>query len=314
MTAADDVRLDAALLATRPLPVDHEGDKHTRGTVLVIGGSSRTPGAVLLAGEAALRMGAGRLQIATADQACTAVAVAMPEALVTSSAPAPGDAGGDREERPLEDLVARADAVLLGSGMPGRGEAHEVLARCLPVIAATAIVVVDAAGLPALRDLPADLLAPLRGRLVLTPNRGEVRSLAGTGADGDGDDPDEALEQAAAVTGAVVTSFGRVVAPDTRSWSCGHGAPGLGTSGSGDVLAGLVLGAAARCRDAVQATWWGTYVHHRAGHRLAQRLSALGFLARDIVAEIPNVLRELEREEPAAPASVPEAGKRLSAY
>src|SRR5829696_1215679 len=76
---ADVVGLDADLIDRWPLPLDEDGDKHVRGTVLVIGGSPVTPGAVILAGIAALRMGAGRLQIATAEGPASAVAVAVPE-------------------------------------------------------------------------------------------------------------------------------------------------------------------------------------------------------------------------------------------
>ena len=64
------------------MPVDADGDKYSRGTVLVIGGSAMTPGAVLLAGRAALRMGAGRLQIATVRDIAIPVGVALPEAMV----------------------------------------------------------------------------------------------------------------------------------------------------------------------------------------------------------------------------------------
>ncbi len=78
------VPLDAALLRAWPMPVRQGGDKFARGTAVVVGGSPRTPGAVLLAGEAALRMGAGRLQIATASEVAVTVGVAVPEALVAS--------------------------------------------------------------------------------------------------------------------------------------------------------------------------------------------------------------------------------------
>jgi ADP-dependent NAD(P)H-hydrate dehydratase len=73
--------LDAEALRAWPLPIDDDGDKYSRGTVLIIGGSITTPGAVLLAGRAALRMGAGRLQIATAAEAALHVAIALPDAV-----------------------------------------------------------------------------------------------------------------------------------------------------------------------------------------------------------------------------------------
>src|SRR5918992_6023470 len=74
--------LTAELLRGWPLPLDAGADKHDRGTVLVIAGTVRTAGAAVLAGTAALRAGAGRLQIATADPVAAALAAAVPEALV----------------------------------------------------------------------------------------------------------------------------------------------------------------------------------------------------------------------------------------
>src|SRR5688572_16889461 len=70
-----------ALLRDWPLPVPG-GGKDARGTVLVVGGSRHTPGAVLLAGVAALRAGAGVLQLAVAESTAAALSIEVPEALV----------------------------------------------------------------------------------------------------------------------------------------------------------------------------------------------------------------------------------------
>jgi NAD(P)H-hydrate repair Nnr-like enzyme with NAD(P)H-hydrate dehydratase domain len=64
----------------------------------------------------------------------------------------------------------------------------------------------------------------------------------------------------------------------------------LGTSGSGDVLAGLIAGLAARGAAPEQAAVWGVWLHARAGKRLSQRLGTVGFLAREIAAEVPALL------------------------
>jgi NAD(P)H-hydrate repair Nnr-like enzyme with NAD(P)H-hydrate dehydratase domain len=81
MAAARIRTLTAAALRAMPLP-SPGGEKEQRGRVLVVGGSMRVPGAALLAGEAALRAGAGKLQIATAARVAPAMALAVPEALV----------------------------------------------------------------------------------------------------------------------------------------------------------------------------------------------------------------------------------------
>src|SRR5690242_19832159 len=75
--------ITTALLRTRPLPQpDPNGDKNDRGSVLVIGGSREVPGALILAGTAALRAGAGRLRLATSRSVAPLVATAMLEARV----------------------------------------------------------------------------------------------------------------------------------------------------------------------------------------------------------------------------------------
>jgi hydroxyethylthiazole kinase-like uncharacterized protein yjeF len=288
------------LITTWPLPIDEGGDKHVRGTVLIVGGSPVTPGAVVLAGIAALRMGAGRLQIATAAGPAAAVAVAVPEALVMPL-PLDGDGFAAGAADVIGDLAGRADAVVIGPGMRRHEGAPAFVESVLSAVGDDAVVVVDAVAMQTVGGLGSDAMASLSGRYVLTPNRQELARLA----DGDataqearepGDAGDGALLVAvAARLGAVVTSFGQVAAPDGRRWACGEGTPGLGTSGSGDVLAGLIGGAAARSGDAAQAACWGTFVHTETGCRLSGRMGRLGFLARELLEEIPSLWADLER-------------------
>jgi NAD(P)H-hydrate repair Nnr-like enzyme with NAD(P)H-hydrate dehydratase domain len=84
-----------------------------------------------------------------------------------------------------------------------------------------------------------------------------------------------------------------IAAPDGRCWINESGCVGLGTSGSGDTLAGLVAGLLARGAEPAQALLWGVYVHAQAGARLAGRIGELGFLARELPGEMPGVLDEL---------------------
>jgi ADP-dependent NAD(P)H-hydrate dehydratase len=91
---------------------------------------------------------------------------------------------------------------------------------------------------------------------------------------------------------AAVTISGHVASPDGRRWRAETAVPGLGTAGSGDVRSGLVAGAAARCSDAAQAACWGTYLHVAAGARLAERIGAVGYLARELLDEVPRVMEQ----------------------
>jgi len=278
--------LTPELLRSWPLPLNVEDDKYDRGTVLVIAGSARTPGAAVLAGLGALRAGAGRVQIASVAAGAGLLGVTVPEALVQEL---PVSAAGAIDPAAavdlLDGLVGAADTVLLGPGFDDPEATTMLLEGVLQLVSADALVVLDAL---ALKTLPTEAMGVLRGRLVFTPNRQEALSLVG-------DDPSGLMdgELAAAAArrhGAAVTISGHVASPDGRRWRAETAVPGLGTAGSGDVRSGLVAGAAARCSDAAQAAGWGTYLHVGAGARLAERIGAVGYLARELLDEVPRLM------------------------
>ncbi|MDP9434260.1 MAG: NAD(P)H-hydrate dehydratase, partial [Actinomycetota bacterium] len=175
--------------------------------------------------------------------------------------------------------------VVVGPGLLGRASTGELLERLLPRIE-QARVVLDAVALSALGE-HRHLAGSLEGRLVLTPNSGELAALRGD------DDDDLPLPALAERYGAVVSTGGEVVTPDGRRWVDEAGGIGLGTSGSGDVLAGVVGGLLARGCTPEQAAVWGQYVHAGAGDRLAGQLGRTGFLARELLDELVPVLSGL---------------------
>ena len=245
------------------LPVhDEDADKHDRGVVLVIGGTVSTPGALVLAGLAALRAGAGKLQLATDPAVVPALGVAVPEARVLSW-----------HDEGLADCVERADAVLVGPGT-WEGDVDDALA--IVVERATGTIVVDAGALPALGRR-----GSLRMPAIATPNASEMEALG------------EDVASAAARLGCVVAcreATTTVAAPDGRTWFVEDGCLGLATSGSGDVAAGIIAGLAARGAAPEAAAVWGARLHGRAGEVLATRVGSIGFLARELLDEIPGLL------------------------
>lgn len=283
------------LLRGMPLPrPGQDGDKEERGRVLVIGGSREVPGAALLAGVAALRAGAGKLQIATNRSIAPSLALAVPEALVAGL---PETAAGGIAPGAAEDLlrrVARCDAVLIGPGMMDEEAVAALTARLLSEAPATAFVL-DAGALIEL----ARLQEPLRrhgGRVVATPHAGEMAALLGVSREAVIADPLGTARQAAAMLQVVVVLKGgrtHIVTPQGAAWTYAEGRVGLATSGSGDTLAGIVVGLLARGAPPIEAALWGVLLHGEAGNRLAQRLGPLGFLARELLAEIPGLLRDL---------------------
>ena len=81
-----------------------------------------------------------------------------------------------------------------------------------------------------------------------------------------------------------------VVHPDGRAWTYSGGAPGLGVSGSGDVLAGIIGGLLSRGADPLAALLWGVWLHGEAGAELARSIAPIGFLAREIAEQVPALL------------------------
>lgn len=285
-------RVTPALLRQWPLP-EPGGDKESRGRVLVVGGTASTPGAVLLAGEAVLRSGGGKLQVATAHEVAAALAVAVPEALVH---PLPTDAGGSLTQEAADELLELADgadAVLVGSGFSDVDATLSLLHALVPRLEAP--LVLDAVASAYLGKGGGDVHQLGHG-CVLSANVDEVALTLGVPVEEVGDDPAGAARALAARSGAVVLCGGStktVAAPDGRVWWTDAGGPGLGVSGSGDVQAGIVSGLLGRGAEPEQAAAWGAYLHGRAGDALAERVGTVGFLAREVPGVVPSLLHEL---------------------
>lgn len=286
------------LLRTMPLPRHSDGDdKDSRGRVLVVAGSVEVPGAALLSGIGALRAGAGKLQMATCRSVAIHLGLAAPEALVSGLDETPGGGISADEADKLAKRAGRCDAVLLGPGMADDdGEAALLTKRVLERMEGGPGVVLDAAALPELGDGDA-ALRPHAGRVVLTPHAGEMAKLLGIPKDEVEADPVGAARRAAGALHAVVAMKGGctfVVSPQGTAWSFDQGNVGLATSGSGDTLAGVVTGLLARGATPVQATLWGVFLHGEAGNRLARTRGPVGFLARELLAEVPSIMAELD--------------------
>ena len=319
-SAAGSAAGTAATLVTptlqRSWPLPSAGsDKYSRGAVLVIGGGRRTPGAALLAGTAALRAGAGRVTLAVAESVAVQLAVTLPEAGVIGL---PQSAGGSVGDAGLESLLEDfdgADAILIGPGLDDIEQTEALLRGLLrhessrnPGDAPT--IVLDAYALGALPRL-LDELGPWAGRLILTPNPTEAGILLGRDTGDLAADVVELARKYRAVVscqgviagppgvgnpdgGAPIDGSRAVDVPDTGDhWEITTGYGGLGTSGSGDILAGAIAGLRARGTSDAQAACWGTHLHAAAGDRLASRVGSLGYLARELADELPPLMMEL---------------------
>jgi len=279
------IKVTLALLRKWPLPdASNSESKEDRGRVLVVGGSRETPGAVRLAGVAALRSGAGKLQIATGSDVAVALAIALPEAKVVGLAV---DKRGQISSCNGEVVKAaqQTDALLIGPGMDDCSATGRVAAKLLRVAAGTTVL--DAGALRVYREEHA-------GSVILTPHLGEMASMTGMStSELSRRAPEFARDFARAqkVTLVLKGVCTCIASPDGRVWLHDGGSVGLGTSGSGDVLAGVIAGLAARGARPEQAAVWGVWLHGKAGQALSERQGMIGFLASEIPAEIPALLR-----------------------
>jgi hydroxyethylthiazole kinase-like uncharacterized protein yjeF len=280
------VKLDRRALAAHPLPPSGTDGKESKGRILIIAGSHDVPGAALLAATAAMRTGAGQLAIATVESVAMALAVAMPEAMVTGLPETRGGGFAAAAIEKLTELAAKADAVVAGPGVKPSAACTDIANALLVTETPLAL---DVAMLKALQP-PRELRA---GPPVLLPDQDELAALLDCDEAEIEADPVACGLRAAEHYRAVVHvkgATGHVISPAGEVWTHRSDAPGLGVSGSGDVLSGIVGGLLARGAEPLNALLWAVWLHGQAGIRLSKEVGPAGFLAREIADAVPAVL------------------------
>jgi hydroxyethylthiazole kinase-like uncharacterized protein yjeF len=238
-----------------------------------------------------LRAGAGKLVIATGASVAQHLAFAVPEARVIALAETHRGAFASQGLDLLREPALAADAALIGSGLMDEEGCTDFAAALLPLLA-HAPVVLDALAMNMLKGSGA-----VNQPVVCTPHAGEMAHLLGRSKEDVLADPEQAAIIAARQWNAVVALKGAttlIATASTGHWRHDGGQPGLATSGSGDVLAGLIAGLLARGASLEQACAWGVMLHASAGARLATRVGPLGFLARELPGEIPALMKKFE--------------------
>lgn len=264
--------------------------------MLCIGGAPELPGAIVLAGTAALRAGAGKLQIGTCRSIAPAVGLAIPECLAVALPMSRAGGIAASAAQHIAEMAGRVQALLVGPGMVDQQAIDALMAALLRRLAAShspPVLVLDAAAMQGAHAAGRDALSGLGGRVVMTPHAGEMAQLLGMAKDTVEADPLQTALTAAMEIGAIVALKGSetiVATPEGDAYCYREGSVGLATSGSGDTLAGIVAGLAARGAEPVQAASWGVYLHGAAGNCLTRRMGPLGFLARELLAEVPALM------------------------
>lgn len=290
MSAAP-ITLDAAWLREHPLPVHgEETDKNSRGRVLLVGGSARVPGGLRLTAEAAFQSGAGKVQLAVPQMLAIPLGVMLPEAGMFAL---PADADGEiAGTGPVREVARSCDCLAIGPAMGSVAAAGLVLDALLDGEGACSVLL-DAAAVSAGNGREG-LLRRLAGRLILTPHAGELSALTGEAPERLIADREAVLRRLAADFGAVAMLKGpttMLANPEGELALYAGGGVGLATGGSGDVLTGIIAGLSARGLSNWEAACWGVWLHGEAGRRLAERHGPMGFLARQLPAETPSLMR-----------------------
>ncbi len=263
-------------------PRKKESHKGTYGHVLLIGGSEKKPGAILLSGRAALRAGAGLVTVALPEKALQKFTKPFAQTLELMF-----------ERSSSKKIFAGKNVVGVGPGMGVDQKARSLLnsifkKNSLPLV-------LDADALNIISENP-KVLKTIRVPTVLTPHSGEMSRLCGRSVSYIQKNRVTVARDFAQKYGVyvVLKGFQTVIAtPDGEIFINSTGNPGMATAGMGDVLTGVIASLLAQGLKFKEAIVAGVYLHGKAGDQVAARLGDRGLLATDVIEEIPFVMKEL---------------------
>ena len=288
-----DRRWARALLPPRP-PGAHKG---TFGRALVVAASPRYIGAARLAALGALRVGAGLAVLACPRSLQPLLAAGLNEPTFLPLPDHEGQLSAEAVAPVLREVDEGIEALLVGPGLGRGGYVQGLVGELLPALKSRPLraVVVDADALNSLAGL-ADWPSRLPPNAVLTPHPGEMSRLCGLPVEEVQADRVRAAREHAQRWGAVVVLKGAhtvVASPDGRLRISPFVNPGLASGGTGDVLAGAIVGLAAQGLAPFDAASLGVYLHGLAGERARQELGEAGMLAGDLLPELPRAIKSL---------------------
>lgn len=264
----------------RRLPSAHKGDF---GRVLLIGGGESMPGAVCLASEAALRVGAGLVTVATYPGHAPALPMRVPEAIVVPLV----------KVGQLKELLKWATVILIGPGLGNSSWAQQIFKMLFKLNAEHKLpIIIDADGLNLLAQNPSH-----NDNYILTPHPGEAARLLKTDVATIEADRYRAIKTLQERYGGaiILKGAGTLVLGNDKPRVCCLGNPGMASAGMGDVLAGVVVGLLAQGAKPEAAACLGTFLHSAAADLVAAEHGQRGILARDVLLKLPSVLNGKDR-------------------
>lgn len=283
------VTMPDAVHALPPRPFN--AHKHSVGKVLVLAGSVGLTGAAALCAQAAMRVGAGAVILATPDQAYPVLARKLTEVMVKPLPDAPGGTFAEGSFAALGTDLDWADVIIAGPGI-GRG----------PEVGGFIEKLLNLRGKRFLFD--ADLLSHLAGKprltgilrrntCIVTPHTGEFSRMSGLDAETVEMDRVEAARTFAKEHRVTLVLKGAptvTATPEGTVFINSTGNPGMASAGMGDVLAGMIGGIWAGTKQAAPAAWGGVLIHGAAGDRVAARLGERALMAGDVLSEIHELI------------------------
>ena len=276
----------------RLAPRASESHKGTFGTAFLIGGSVGMSGAIILAGRAALRGGAGLVRLGIPRACLQVVAAGEPSYLTVPLPDTSGGRIGYRAKTKIERELQGATAVAVGPGI-GRSAGVEALVWWLYQDCPRPLVV-DADGLNALaarRKAVGKFPLPA-GPRILTPHPGEFDRLVAVGKLSPEDRRRRAPELAREAGAVLVLKGHRTLVTDGERVNTNPtGNPGMATGGSGDVLTGLITALLCQGLGAFEAAVLGVYLHGLAGDLAAAQLGQESLIASDLVDFLPQAFK-----------------------
>lgn len=257
-------------------PRDVHSHKGTYGRLLCIGGNRGTAGAIRLAGEAALRSGAGMVRVYTHESSIIQVSAGRPELMVSDSH--------------LEEALQWASCVVIGPGLGLDAWSESTFATTLKHCQATnKPIVIDA---DALNLLCKQSTAFTLSRSILTPHAGEAARLLGVSVEDVESDRFNYARQCSQRyhSVCVLKGAGTLIDNEKKTWVCRHGNPGMATAGSGDVLSGILGALLAQGVETDIAAKYGVVLHAKAGDDIAQQHGQRGMIASDFFDAVRSLI------------------------
>ncbi len=275
------------------LPRGKDTHKGTFGHLFVLSGALGKTGAAVLAGKAALKMGAGLVTVGTPQSCLPIIARSMPE-LMTE--PLPETSSRTLSVEAMEDiqiLLKGKDAVLIGPGISTHESTTELVLSLLPQLKIP--VVLDADALNIVSEKP-EVLKKMSHPVILTPHPGEFARVLHASTK-------TVLKEKLTLAPQLAQDYGvylilkgyktLVACPDGRVYINPTGNPGMATAGSGDVLSGMIAAMMMQESSLVDALLASVYVHGLSGDIAAERVGEKSLTAGNLIARLPSAIKTL---------------------